>query len=103
MFAREHQLTARRSTRFIIFDAHAKIICEHQAEFPQILPHAGWHEQDPMQLVECMKECIAKAVEQLEWMGWSKDSVKGIGKLQSCVYSGLVEVIADMSRYHQPA
>lgn len=67
------------STRFIIFDARAKIICEHQAEFPQILPHAGWHEQDPETLVECMTECITKAVEKLEWMGWSKDSVKGIG------------------------
>lgn len=30
-----------------------------------------------------MKECITKAVEKLEWMGWSKDSVKGIGKFSS--------------------
>lgn len=44
------------------------------------MPHAGWHEQDPMTLVDCMKECIAKAVEKLEWMGWAKDSVKGIGE-----------------------
>lgn len=68
-----------RSTRFIVFDEQARIICEHQAEFPQILPHAGWHEQDPLKLVGCMKECISKAVEQLEWMGWHRDSIKGIG------------------------
>jgi glycerol kinase len=67
------------STRFIIFDKHAKIITEHQTEFPQILPHAGWHEQDPMDLVDSMKECINQAVEKLEWMGWHRDSVKGIG------------------------
>lgn len=67
------------STRFIIFDKRAKIIAEHQTEFEQILPHAGWHEHDPDALVEAMNECITKAVEKLEWMGWSRNSVKGIG------------------------
>lgn len=73
-------LTWFRSTRFIIFDQYAKIVTEHQAEFRQIMPHAGWHEQDPEDLVESMRECIAKAVEKLEFMGWSKDSIKGFGK-----------------------
>lgn len=68
------------STRFIIFDKYAKIVAEHQTEFPQILPHAGWHEQDPKDLVDAMVECINKAVEKLEWMGWKRDSVKGIGE-----------------------
>lgn len=67
------------STRFIIFDKRAKIIAEHQTEFEQILPHAGWHEHDPEALVEAMNECIIRAVEKLEWMGWSRNSVKGIG------------------------
>jgi glycerol kinase len=26
-----------------------------------------------------MSECITRAVEQLEWMGWHRDSIKGIG------------------------
>ncbi len=69
-----------RSTRFIIFDKYAKIVTEHQAEFDQILPHAGWHEQDPEALVSCMVECINIAMEKLEWMGWAKSSVKGIGE-----------------------
>lgn len=72
------------STRFIIFDQNAKIVAEHQTEFPQILPHAGWHEQDPQDLVDAMVECINKAVEKLEWMGWKKDSIKGIGKSSFC-------------------
>ncbi|WWC96121.1 glycerol kinase [Kwoniella sp. B9012] len=67
------------STRFIIFDKRAKIIAEHQTEFEQILPHAGWHEHDPEALVDAMTECINKAVEKLEWMGWSRKSIKGIG------------------------
>lgn len=72
--------TDDRSTRFIIFDKYAKIVTEHQTEFNQILPHAGWHEQDPLELVSSMKECLVKAMEKLEWMGWTKDSVKGIGR-----------------------
>ena len=68
-----------RSTRFIVFDKRAKIITEHQTEFQQILPHAGWHEQDPFDLVNAMRECMRKSVENLEWMGYSKDSIKGIG------------------------
>ncbi|WVN85016.1 glycerol kinase [Cryptococcus depauperatus CBS 7841] len=67
------------STRFIVFDKRAKIVAEHQTEFEQILPRAGWHEQDPEALVEAMKECINGAVEKLEWMGWSRNSIKGIG------------------------
>lgn len=75
----EHELIASRSTRFIVFDKRAKIITEHQTEFQQILPHAGWHEQDPFDLVNAMRECMRKCVENLEWMGYSKDSIKGIG------------------------
>jgi glycerol kinase len=63
-----------------VFDERAKIITEHQTEFNQILPHAGWHEQDPEELVSSMRECINRAVEKLEWMGWEKSSVKGIGR-----------------------
>jgi glycerol kinase len=73
-----------RSTRFIIFDEYAKIVAEHQTEFNQILPHAGWHEQDPEELVYAMRECMRKAVEKLEWMGWAKESVKGIGGMLYC-------------------
>ncbi|KAK4684182.1 glycerol kinase, partial [Tremellales sp. Uapishka_1] len=67
------------STRFIIFDKYAKIITEHQTEFEQILPHAGWHEQDPHHLIDSVKECMVKATEKLEWMGWKPTSIKGIG------------------------
>jgi hypothetical protein len=62
-----------------VFDKRAKIITEHQTEFQQILPHAGWHEQDPFDLVGAMRECMTKVCENLEWMGYSKDSIKGIG------------------------
>jgi glycerol kinase len=62
-----------------VFDEHAKIITEHQTEFDQILPHAGWHEHDPEALVEAMRECMNRAMYKLEFMGWHRESVKGIG------------------------
>lgn len=77
-----HQHGARAdpsSTRFIVFDEQAKIITEHQTEFDQILPHAGWHEQSPEALVDAMRECMNRAMYKLEFMGWHKDSIKGIG------------------------
>ncbi|BEI84020.1 hypothetical protein CcaverHIS002_0406240 [Cutaneotrichosporon cavernicola] len=67
------------STRFIVFDEHAKIITEHQTEFEQILPHAGWHEHNPEALVDAMRECMSRAMYKLEFMGWHRDSVRGIG------------------------
>lgn len=67
------------STRFIVFDNHANIVCEHQTEFEQILPHAGWHEQEPEHVIDSVKECIRQAVEKLEFMGWKASSIKAIG------------------------
>lgn len=62
-----------------MFDENAKIITEHQTEFEQVLPYAGWHEQRPEDLVEAMRECINRACYKLEWAGWSADSIRGIG------------------------
>lgn len=45
-----------------------------------MLPHAGWHEQRPQDLVGCMVECMTKCIEKLEFVGYTKESVKGIGE-----------------------
>lgn len=67
------------STRFIIFDKYAKIICEHQTEYPQHYPHPNWHEHEPQDLVDSVTECIARAIEKLEFLGYNASSVKCIG------------------------
>ena len=69
------------STRFIVFDSQARIVAQHQTEYPQITPHAGWHEQNPLDLIDSSRECIVTAVEKLEQAGWSRGSIKGIGQL----------------------
>ena len=53
------------SARAILFDRESSIVSMAQHEFPQIYPHAGWVEQDPMEIYAnqyaAMTECIAKS------------------------------------------
>lgn len=78
------KLKSGSSTRFVVFDSRAKIVAEHQTEYSQILPHAGWHEQDPEELVWAMRECINGAMGKLRMLGHSDDSVKGVGTWLVC-------------------
>lgn len=52
------------SARAILFDKEAHIVDMVQKEFPQLYPHAGWVEQDPMEIYAAqygvMMELIAK-------------------------------------------
>ncbi|PCD33162.1 hypothetical protein AU210_009396 [Fusarium oxysporum f. sp. radicis-cucumerinum] len=40
------------STRFLIFNGHGEPIVSHQIEFENHYPNSGWHEHDPMTLLE---------------------------------------------------
>lgn len=54
------------SARFVLFKANtAEIVCYHQKELAQITPKEGWVEQDPMELLGVVEECIEKTVEKL--------------------------------------
>ncbi|XP_051119758.1 glycerol kinase-like [Andrographis paniculata] len=52
------------STRFIIYDRSARVIASHQVEVKQFYPQSGWVEHDPMEILESVRTCIAKAVEK---------------------------------------
>ncbi|KAG2569271.1 hypothetical protein PVAP13_7NG378900 [Panicum virgatum] len=52
------------STRFIIYDRHAKPVASHQLEFKQHYPEAGWVEHDPMEIIETVKVCMKEAVDK---------------------------------------
>ncbi|OMP01435.1 Glycerol kinase [Corchorus olitorius] len=68
------------STRFIIYDKSARPIGSHQVEFTQFYPEAGWVEHDPMEILESVKVCIAKAVDKATADGHNVDSgLKAIG------------------------
>ena len=68
------------SSRFLIFDSKtAKLVTHYQMEIPQLFPHEGWVEQDPMQILKSVTDCIEKALEKLTGLGVSEDCIKAIG------------------------
>ncbi|KAK3411072.1 glycerol kinase [Eucalyptus grandis] len=68
------------STRFIIYDRNARSIGSHQVEFTQFCPHAGWVEHDPMEILETVRVCMAKAVDKATADGHNVDGgLKAIG------------------------
>ncbi|KAK2644640.1 hypothetical protein Ddye_019835 [Dipteronia dyeriana] len=68
------------STTFIIYDRHARPVGSHQVEFTQFYPEAGWVEHDPMEILESVKVCMAKALDKATANGHNVDSgFKGIG------------------------
>ncbi|CAL0308798.1 unnamed protein product [Lupinus luteus] len=68
------------STRFIIYDGSATPVGSHQVEFTQFYPQAGWVEHDPMEIVESVKVCVAKAVDKATAEGFNVDkNLKAIG------------------------
>ncbi len=64
------------SARAILFDKQSNIISMAQHEIPQIYPHPGWVEQDPMDIYAnqyaALTECIAKS-------GISPDEIAAVG------------------------
>ncbi|KAK3020495.1 hypothetical protein RJ639_045745 [Escallonia herrerae] len=62
------------STRFIIYDGNARPIGSHQVEFTQFYPEAGWVEHDPMEILESVRICIAKALDKATADGHNVDN-----------------------------
>ena len=64
------------SARAILFDKQSNIVAMAQHEIPQIYPHPGWVEQDPMDIYAnqyaSMTECIAKS-------GISPEEIAAVG------------------------
>ncbi|KAJ3553544.1 hypothetical protein NM688_g3551 [Phlebia brevispora] len=67
------------STRFIVFDRYANVVAQHQIEFPQYYPQPGWHEHNVDEMMETCDACIDRACDELEKLGWTKQSIKAIG------------------------
>jgi glycerol kinase len=50
------------STRFLVFDEGGRIVSHHQIEHAQILPHPGWVEHDPLEIVERVHATVTGAL-----------------------------------------
>jgi glycerol kinase len=67
------------STRFLIFNGHGEPVASHQMEFENLYPSSGWHEHDPMTLLESAEICIEKATEKFCAQGHSIEDIRSIG------------------------
>ncbi|KAJ9132236.1 Glycerol kinase [Pleurostoma richardsiae] len=67
------------SSRFLIFNEHGEPVVSHQLEFTQYYPHPGWHEHDPLEIVESVEKCINGAVESFVDQGHSIKYIEAIG------------------------
>lgn len=60
------------SARFVLFKAGtAEVVCYHQLELHQITPFEGWVEQDAIEILRVVEECVEKTVEKLIALGGS--------------------------------
>ena len=64
------------SSRCIIFDKEGKIVSVSQKEFPQIYPHPGWVEHNPL---EIWSSQLGVAMEAMGTMGISARDIESIG------------------------
>ncbi|MGF1691590.1 glycerol kinase GlpK [Photobacterium kagoshimensis] len=64
------------SSRAVVLDHNANIVCTSQREFTQIYPKAGWVEHDPLEIYATQSSTL---VEVLAKAGIRSDQVAGIG------------------------
>lgn len=67
------------STRFLIFNGEGDPVASHQVELGSLYPKSGWHEQEPLDLLSSVEQCINGAVQKFEALGHSKADIRSIG------------------------
>ncbi|KAJ1917118.1 Glycerol kinase [Mycoemilia scoparia] len=67
------------SSRFLIFDDQAQVVCSHQVEYSNNFPKAGWVEKDPAEIVDSVEQAIAGAVDKFVRKGHRIEQIKSVG------------------------
>lgn len=68
------------STRFLVFASKtAELLTYYQTETRQIYPKEGWVEQSPIEILNSVKLCIEKAVQNLRDLDIDPADIKAIG------------------------
>ncbi|XP_067007034.1 glycerol kinase 3 [Anabrus simplex] len=68
------------SARFLVFAAEtAEVLTYHQVDIAQICPREGWVEQDPMEILAAVNECIEKSIENLKQLDIDPADMVAVG------------------------
>ncbi|XP_041574468.2 glycerol kinase isoform X2 [Taeniopygia guttata] len=68
------------STRFLVFNAEtAELLSHHQVELKQEFPREGWVEQDPMEILNSVYECVEKTCEKMNELNINIGNIRAIG------------------------
>lgn len=60
------------SARFVLFKAEStEVVCYHQIPIKQFTPNEGWVEQNPIDILRAVEECVEKTIEKLIELGGS--------------------------------
>lgn len=57
----------------------SRLVASHQIPIKQLTPREGWVEQNPIEILEAVKECINKASESLKDQEINLSDVAAIG------------------------
>ncbi|XP_068185257.1 glycerol kinase 3-like isoform X2 [Antennarius striatus] len=68
------------STRFLVFNARtAELLSQHQVEINQSFPKEGWVEEDPVEIIQSVYECMERTCEKLRLLGVDVSNIKAVG------------------------
>lgn len=66
--------------KFAVFNIpHLEELCSHEIKIKQITLHKGYFEQDPLEIINAIRECAKVAVHLLPNYGLSKANIACIG------------------------
>ncbi|XP_060626113.1 glycerol kinase isoform X2 [Anolis sagrei] len=68
------------STRFLVFNANtSELLSHHQVEIQQKFPKEGWVEQDPLEILQSVYECVERTCEKLNQLNVDIANIKAVG------------------------
>ncbi|XP_043280581.1 glycerol kinase-like [Venturia canescens] len=68
------------SARFLVFAANtAEVLTYHQVPISQSYPKEGWVEQDPIEILNAVKECLSQTVYNLQQLTIDHSDIVSIG------------------------
>lgn len=69
-------ISGTSSARFLLFQCESsEVVASHQKSVTNIFPQEGFFEQDPIEILQVVEECIEKTVQKLVELGGSPSDI----------------------------